>query len=393
MICIVSGIDLIILIWVVLAIGRGYQVGFLRQAFSFAGLLGGLLAASWLAPRLADNIGGSSNRLLLLLFVTMVIAIVGASVGELVSITLQSKISIKPVHTVNKSLGAVFSVCAVLLSAWLIASALMRMPIAGLGISLQRSRIISAMKNALPPAPAVIEKLGRIISPYGFPRVFVGDEPDIDSAGSPAAPEVEVASAKARASTVRIEGTGCGGVSVGSGFVTSPGYVVTNAHVVAGINQPIIWDHGERHRSVVVWFDSDVDLAVLKTAILRGSPLPFAEKRADRGTSAAVLGYPGGGKLMIDPAVVLAARQAIGRDIYDKGISAREIYAVQASIEPGNSGGPMVLADGSVAGVMFGAAVNRSDLSYALTAQQIAPDVQVAVTRTEPVSTGPCIAH
>lgn len=387
-----TGIDLLILIWVVLAIVRGYKVGFLRQIFSFAGFLAVLLFASWLAPHVASNIAGGANSLILVLLITLVIAAVGASLAEWAAAWLLAKIKFRHVHTANRGLGAVFSVLAVLISAWIIASALNRLPIAGLGISLQRSRILSAVENVMPPAPAVMERLGRLLSPHGFPRVFIGDEPYIDPAGPPATPEVEAAAAKAKASTVRIEGTGCGGVSVGSGFVAAQRYVVTNAHVVAGVRQPIITDQAGRHKSTVVWFDPGIDMAVLMTDNLSGPPLPLATERVSRGTSAAVLGYPGGGRLTVDPAVVLTARQAIGRDIYDKGVSTREIYAVQAFIEPGNSGGPLVLADGSVAGVMFGAAVSRDDLSYALTSEQIYDDVQTAIVRTQPVSTGSCVA-
>ena len=386
-----SGIDLLILVWVALAIARGYKVGFLRQAFSFAGFLAGLLFASWLAPHVAGSTDGASS-LILVLFLTLLIDAVGASVAEVAASRMLASIKLKHIHTANRGLGAVFSVAAVLVSAWIVASALNRLPIAGLGISLQRSRILASVERVMPPAPAVMERLGRILSPHGFPRVFIGDEPYIDPAGPPATPEVEAAAAKAKASTVRIEGTGCGGVSVGSGFVAAPGYVVTNAHVVAGVRQPIITDQAGRHKSVVVWFDPGIDMAVLMTDNLSGPPLPLAAKRVERGTSAAVLGYPGGGRLTVDPAVVLTARQAIGRDIYDSGISTREIYAVQAFIEPGNSGGPLVLPDGSVAGVMFGAAVSREDLSYALTAQQIYDDVQTAVSQTQAVSTGPCVA-
>lgn len=387
-----SGIDLLILVWVILAIARGYRVGFLRQIFSFAGFIAGLLFASWLAPYVADYITGSASSLIFVLLLTLIIAAVGASLAELAAARLLAKIKLKHVHAANKGLGSAFSVIAVLISAWIIASALSRLPIAGFGISLQRSKILTVVERVMPPAPAVMEKLGRILSPHGFPRVFIGDEPYIDPAGPPATPEVESAAAKAKESTVRIEGTGCGGVSVGSGFVAAPGYVVTNAHVVAGVRQPIISDQAGRHKSIVVWFDPDTDMAVLKTDKLSGPPLALAEKRAERGTSAAILGYPGGGRLTIDPAVILTARQAVGRDIYDNKISTREIYAVQAFIEPGNSGGPLVLADGSVAGVMFGAAVSRQDLSYALTSDQVYDDVQTAITRTQQVSSGPCVA-
>ena len=387
-----SGTDVLILVWVLLSIARGYRTGFLRQAFSIVGFLLGLLAGSWLAPFAAASVHGSVNRLVLGILMTLGLALVCANTAETAARRLQGATRIKHVDYFNKGLGVVFSVMAVLVSSWLIASALDRLPIASLGVSLQRSRIIRTMDTIMPPAPSIMERLGRIFSPHGFPQVFVGDEPYIDPSGPAVTPEVEAAAAKALASTVRIEGNGCGGISVGSGFVAAPGYVVTNAHVVAGIRRPVVLDRNGHHAATVVWFDPSVDFAVLKTDDLAGPPLPLATERALRGTTAAVLGYPGGGRLTIDPAVILASRAAVGRDIYNRGISTREIYAVQVDIDQGNSGGPVVLPDGSVAGVIFGEAVSRDDLGYALTSQQVAEDLREAITSSTSVNTGPCIA-
>ncbi len=379
-----------ILLWILSAIIRGFDKGFLRMAFSFGGFLGGLLLGSWLAPYISRLGNSGASRIGLTLLVTLVIAVMAASISERAALRLQAAVKFGPAHTINKIMGIGFSACSVLVSAWLIAAALERLPIAGLGLSLKQSRLIAATDRVLPPAPAVIERLGRIISPHGFPDVFVAGEPRFDPTGPAATPEVEAAAAKAIASTVKIEGFGCGGVVSGSGFVAGTNYVVTNAHVVAGIRSPSVIDKAGQHEATVVWFDPKVDFAVLKTEGLSGPPLPLASAPVARGTSGAVLGYPGGGSLIIDPAVVLAVQKAVGRDIYDRGLSAREVYILQADIDHGNSGGPLVLPDGSVAGVIFGESITNDGRSYALTSAEIADDLKAAISNSAPVNTGPC---
>ena len=113
---------------------------------------------------------------------------------------------------------------------------------------------------------------------------------------------------------------------------------------------------------------------------------------ATRGTSGAVLGYPGGGPFDAEPAAVLARYVAVGRDIYGQGITHRDIYEVQSRVRPGNSGGPLVRTDGTVVGVVFSKSIRNDDIGYALTSASVRPRVDEARARQASVGTGACAA-
>jgi S1-C subfamily serine protease len=174
--------------------------------------------------------------------------------------------------------------------------------------------------------------------------------------------------------------------------VVADNYIATNAHVVAGVTSPVVEDTNGQHQATTVYFDPNMDFAVLKTQGLAGPPLGLDNQELKSGTSGAILGYPGGGGLTVSPTVVVDERLAIGRNIYDEGLSRRHIYEVQATVEPGNSGGPLVLADGRVAGVVFAKAVSADDFGYTLTSTEILNAVHQATSRADAVDTGECIS-
>lgn len=383
-------IDVIILAWLVSAALRGYAVGLLRQGLSFSGFVLGLVAGGLLAPYISQPFDGSS-RLLVAVMIAFLLAAALGGLGDGLALRLQAKIKPHLAHRANAVLGTLTGILFVLLSSWLIATTLTRLPFANISLAIEQSAIIQTVNKILPTPPALADQLGKLITPYSFPDVFVGPEPTQDPAGQPTTAEVEAAAAKAADSTVRIEGFACGNIVTGSGYVAAPTYVVTNAHVVAGVDRPIVLNQDQRQRAEVVWFDPVVDLAVLRTSgVLLGEPLPLTDGTLPRGTSLAVLGYPGGGALRVSPAVVLRSQFAVGRDIYGSAVSSRFIYALQTDVEQGNSGGPVVTADGEVAGVVFGEAVNDS-IGYALTAEEIADDIAAALTRSAPVDSGHCL--
>jgi S1-C subfamily serine protease len=287
-------------------------------------------------------------------------------------------------------MGAVVAVLAALAAVWLIAILLTAGPTRNVSRAINRSTIVQALVDRLPPAPTVFSRLQHFISATPFPRVFEGIEPipagPIDVPGNAV---VQGAVNRAQRSTVRIFGVGCGGVQTGSGFVVGSGLVMTNAHVVAGIQSPQVQDAAGPHRSTPVLFDPKLDVAVLRTTGLAGRPLPLAGGQAPRGQGGAVLGYPGGGGFSAGPAAVLRRFSAIGRDIYGRELTRRAVYQLQASIRQGNSGGPFVRQDGTVLGVIFAASTTDQGVGYALTSQEVSP--RLARARTSgPVSTGPC---
>jgi S1-C subfamily serine protease len=230
-----------------------------------------------------------------------------------------------------------------------------------------------------------------VLDPSGFPNVFAQFEPPAASPlPLPSDPAIRAAAARAAPSTVKILGTACGQILEGSGFVVAPGVVVTNAHVVAGEQGQAVEDRSGTHRAFAVAFDPKIDVAVLRSPGLSAPTLPMSTATVPRGTEGAVLGYPGGGPLDTGPAVVLREENAVGRDIYGTGLTARDIYELRADVRPGNSGGPLVNTRAVVIGVVFARSARTPDIGYALTSAQVASRVRNA--GSAPVSTGPCAA-
>jgi S1-C subfamily serine protease len=185
---------------------------------------------------------------------------------------------------------------------------------------------------------------------------------------------------------VKVIGTGCGGLVTGSGFPVGDGLIVTNAHVVSGTTDHRIQTvEGEVLPATVVFFDPEVDVAILRVPGYNGPVLSFA--RGDRGTTGAVIGYPGGGPERVEPAVVDGAVNAEGRDIYNQNLITRQIFVMQASVHPGNSGGPLVDLQGHVLGIVFATSAGDPDQAYALTDDEISSDIHDAQSSPSPKDT------
>ena len=194
-------------------------------------------------------------------------------------------------------------------------------------------------------------------------------------------------------STVKILGGACSNEQEGSGFVVGPGLVATNAHVVAGEstgNTQVIVDNNA-YNATTVLFDPSFDLAVLRTDAPLGPALTIDPNLVSRGTPAALLGYPENQGLTTDPAGVTEEVTAIGKDIYNNGTVTRGVYALQANVQPGNSGGPLMGPGGQVIGVVFSRSTVYPNVGYALTSPGVLARVQVAAHHRAAVSTGPCI--
>jgi S1-C subfamily serine protease len=211
----------------------------------------------------------------------------------------------------------------------------------------------------------------------------------------PSATQVRAGTNAAGPSTVKVVAVGCGEIQEGSGFVVSPGLVVTNAHVVAGTGSVRVEDSVSYHVATVELFDPEFDLAVLRVPGVVGRPLAIDTNLVGRGTKAVVIGYPEGGPLTVDPAGVRAEITATGLDIYGQNQTVRAVYEVQALVRPGNSGGPLVEPDGLVIGLVFSRSPSTPDIGYALTSPGVLLRVKKAeaLSPTTVVGTGACIAH
>jgi S1-C subfamily serine protease len=157
---------------------------------------------------------------------------------------------------------------------------------------------------------------------------------------------------RASKSVLRVTGIACGLGIEGSGWIVRPGLVVTNAHVVAGIEHPRVDRFADlAYTADVVAFDVMNDLAVLRVRGLRGRPLALAEP--DRGTPVALVGYPKNGPLTRTPGRLGGTRMVLSRDAYDERPVRREVTTLRGLVEPGSSGGPGIDAQGRVRTTVF----------------------------------------
>ncbi len=129
-------------------------------------------------------------------------------------------------------------------------------------------------------------------------------------------------------------------------------------------------------RADVIFFDPERDVAVLHVPGYTVTGVTFGP--AQRGTQGAVIGYPGGARRTTVPAVVDGSISAQGRDIYNANFVTRQIFVLQASVHPGNSGGPLIDLDGRVLGMVFATSASDPNQAYALTDDEIAPDIRDA---------------
>src|SRR6266508_2498779 len=287
--------------------------------------------------------------------------------------------------------GSVFAVVALLLAVWFVGLNLTSGPWPPLSREIRRSAIIRSLDTALPEPPSLLGQVRRFLNDFGFPEVFAGLPPAPGGpVKGPTNAQANEAFRDAAGSTLKVVGQACGRIQEGSGFVVTPGYVVTNAHVVAGVRDPHVQvQNGGSRPAVPVLFDSRLDVAILHVSSTP-PPLPLVDHEVGRGASGAVVGYPGGGDLSGVAAANRRVLHAVGRDIYGNGTVVRNIYELQAVVRPGNSGGPFVLVNGQVAGLVFAASTTDRGIGYAITSTEISDDVHQGTRSTAQVATGGC---
>lgn len=384
-------IDILIVVGLIAALFRGREVGFIRQFCSTAGFFAGLFIGALLQPYTVKWAHTETSIAIVTIATTLGSALLVMTLGEYAGIHLKRRIQTGRFNKTDMVFGSGIATLSLLALAWLGAAMFSSLPSAGLQKTIDQSRIVSRLNQILPPAPAVIASLSKLVDPNGFPQVFTGREPAPNSSDvTPSLAGFDPAIAADKASVVKLEGQGCGGIVEGSGFVIGDGLVATNAHVVAGIAKPYVLDDNGTHRAQAIWFDPDLDFAIVRTTNLAGPALQFNTQAQARNTKAAVLGYPGGGKLDVESAVILDQFKATGRNIYGQGETIRDIYEVKAKIIPGNSGGPLITADGSVIGVVFAQSTSYKSVGYTLTAKKVLAEINAAKQRNLAVSTSRC---
>lgn len=385
-------LDLFIALFLIAALVRGTEVGFVRQFCSTAGFFLGLFIGAWVNSLLTGIASSPGAKALLALSLILVFSLSFMTFGEYAGLRLKFHLrEARMTNKLDKFFGSLLAAATLLAAVWLGATIFRNVPDSGWQRQIRNSRIITLIDNNLPSAPGLLTQLGHLIDPNSFPQVFTGLEPTLKTdTPLPDMGELNPAVERVRPSIVKIEGEGCNSIVEGSGFVAGDGAVVTNAHVVAGVKQPFVLDQKGKHGAKVVLFNPDLDIAILRAENLAGSPLPIDTELADNGSPVAVLGYPSGAGFTARPGVILESFKAEGRNIYNKGQTLREVYSVKTDIEHGNSGGPIIDKDGEVVGVIFAKSINYGQVGYALTMEQVQSDINKARNLEDKVSTSSC---
>lgn len=388
-------VDLILLAALVFAGFSGYRRGLALQSLSFGGLLVGLAVGAVVAPWVAGLVESSLAQATAATCTLIGFAAVGDAVGWILGSRLRTRARATAFKSADAAGGSVVAVVASLLAIWFVALNLVNGPFPEVARQIRGSVIVRTLDDALPPPPSLLAQVRQFFNRYGFPDVFSSLPPlPAEPVREPTKAETRAVFALAKDSTVRILGEACGHVQEGSGFVAADGYIVTNAHVLAGVEAPFIDSAAQTasEAATTVLFDPELDLAVLFIEDPPGPPLDLTRGGVERGDRGAVLGYPGGGPLTGGRAAVLRTFDDIpGRDIYGEGEPRRDVLEIQAVVRPGNSGGPFVLEDGTVAGVVFAASTTEEAVGYAIDVRDVAPRIADVVGETREVSTGDCV--
>jgi S1-C subfamily serine protease len=388
----VNLLDVGIVVLVILAAVNGFRRGASLQLSTYAGLLVGLFVGALLAPRFAHLVNSPLAQAGIALLVLITFAAVGDAAGWLIGSRIWAIARRSALGTVDSVAGSVVSAVAGLLVIWFLAFNLINGPVAGVSREIEGSSIIRSMDRILPRPPSLLAEVRQLFNRFGFPEVFADIPPaPAGPVKAPSDKQIRKAIRIASPSTVKIVGEACGAIQEGSGFVASTHSVVTNAHVVAGVRNPMVQvQNGGTIHALTVLFDPGLDIAILRVQSGIGPPLKLDPDDLKRGAPGAVLGYPHGGSLTAGAAAVRRELDAVGRDIYGRRTVERNVYELQALVVPGNSGGPFVETDGSVAGVVFAASTTDPNVGYAISSPEVIPKLQKAEGRTSGVGTGTC---
>jgi S1-C subfamily serine protease len=391
----VSAIDVALVLLMLLFAISGYRQGFVIGALSFAGFFGGALIGLQLGPFVAQRFADDAVRVVVSLIAIFGLAVLGQAHAGWLGTHLRHAITSRVGRRVDDAGGAVVSVLAVLVVAWLVAVPLGTSSLPWLASSVRNSAILHGVNRVMPQqAQALSQALRETVDTQGFPEVFGELSPT--RAREVAAPDPRLAGSKvvanARPSVVKVLGTApsCSRRIEGSGFVYAEERVMTNAHVVAGTRSVEVEIGDEKLDGRVVVYDPNRDLAVLYVPGLDAPVMPFAQRDAQANADAIVLGFPLDGPFNAQSARVRDLGDITGPDIYDSKDVTREIYTIRALVRSGNSGGPLVGTNGQVLGVIFAAAADDRNTGFAVSAQEASPVATAGQSRTRATGTGAC---
>ena len=422
-------LDVLLIVALAMLLVQGHRRGLWVVLGNLVGLVGGAAIAFYALPEVAKVVTAPQWRWAALIATLVLLVAAGQYVGAAIGEAIRLRVNLPALRLVDRLLGALAAGLAGALVLWLVAFSIAASGSTAVTREVTRSRVITALDTVMPdsllawaarsrsavadldvlpelelpapvpesddgvraaPAPAATPGLpSAASSPSAAPSAATTAPASSASTAAPSTP----AASSASAAVVRLTGTAaqCNQVQSGSGVAVAPDRVLTNAHVVLGVDAPTVTDRARGvHAARIVHLDTAHDLAVLA---VDGADLPVMPVGAELtgGASASVLGYPDGGPFASTPATVQAVGEVPLGDVLTGAASMVDVYTLAADIRHGYSGGPVVDAAGNLAGLVFARAPGSDAVGYALTADTIAPVVAAAPGMTATVPSGDCV--
>ena len=391
----VNPLDLVAIGLLVIAVLLGLRSGALPQLLGLLGAavaaLTGLAVLPAVTP-LLDSVPAAIRAIVVLSVLLGLIGLgeaLGATGGRAASKALGTGL----LGALDRVGGAMVGAAQAILILWLAGGVIASGPFPTLSQIAQKSTALRVVDGVLPPPTEIVLGLGKLLDDSGLPNVFIGLEqlpaPDIDLPPDALARDI---GARAAPSVLRVIADGCNQRASGTAFVIAPGYLLTNGHVVVGAKSVLVQTSDGSFKATPVLVDLELDVALLYAPSLEARALQFTAEEPARGALGATVGYPGGGKETVERATVAAAYFATGLDVTGDARVTRRIIELRARVIPGDSGGPFVLEDGTVGGVVFAESRVDPAVGYALSPMQVRDRVTPAIGRSAAVSTGPCVS-
>lgn len=385
-------LDLLLVLTLLVFIGEGIRNGMARSFGAILGVIAGGALAFVAIPILAATVPDPFWRIAVIVAVSVALLFGGHALGDRIGRGIRERR--EEIGIGSRLAGGAANGVVAALTLALVAGGVSALGVPLFSQAISGSYVVRAIDTLTPaPVDAVLARIRSAVLEEGLPAIGEALGGVVDSPGVPDVPTDTDPLTAAAQSVVRIGGTAfaCGQNQTGTGFVVAPDRIVTNAHVVAGVDQPIVEaPNGQTLEGWVVYLDPVDDLAIVAVEGLSAATLALSPD-LPVGSDAVVSGYPFGGPATTGAAEVLAHSTESIPDIYGSARHPRDVYTLAAVVQPGNSGGPLLATDGRVAGVVFARSADDPELGYAMTNAELEPVASAAAGLAAPVSSGNCV--
>lgn len=391
-------VDGFIVVAVLAAMTSGWRQGGLASLLSAVGILAGFIIGLGVAPlvlQITDQVG---IRFLLALGMLILLIGLGQLLGSALGHAIRDRMKTKSGQRVDSSFGAILMSVFSLVLIWLIATPMATSLSNSVGKGVRESAILREVNKVMPDELTQLPRsISGMLNDSGLPPVMMpwedGSSVDVEAPNIEVADQAMVQDIRPSVVHVIADADGCRRRMMGSGFVTADNYVVTNAHVVAGTQTAYVDTVVGIKEARVVYYNPEVDIAVLRAENLGLEPLAWADGPAYTGDDAVVMGFPHSGPFTANAARIRERVNIAGPDIYSNSRVERESYILRGTVVQGNSGGPLISSDGTVLGLIFGASVDDTDTGYAITAEEVRAHVGDVTRFENSVDTQECVAQ